>query len=53
MEIREPERLTPVVGEADVIVVGSGPGGLSAAIAAARAGVSVILIERFGCFGAT
>ena len=51
MEIREPERLTPVVGEADVIVVGSGPGGLSAAIAAARAGVSVILIERFGCFG--
>ena len=51
MEIREPERLTPVVGEADVIVVGSGPGGLSAAIAAARTGVSVILIERFGCFG--
>ena len=51
MEIREPERLTPVVGEADVVVVGSGPGGLSAAIAAARAGVSVILIERFGCFG--
>ena len=37
MEIREPERLTPVVGEADVIVVGSGPGGLSAAIAAATA----------------
>ena len=34
-----------------MIVVGSGPGGLSAAIAAARAGVSVILIERFGCFG--
>ena len=27
MEIKEPERLTPVVGEADVIVVGSGPGG--------------------------
>ena len=26
MEIREPERLTPVVGEADVIVVGSGQG---------------------------
>ena len=51
MEIREPERLTPVVCEADVIVVGSGPGGLSAAIAAARSGVSVILIERFGCFG--
>ena len=51
MEIREPERLTPVVAEADVVVVGSGPGGLSAAIAAARAGVSVILIERFGCFG--
>lgn len=32
-------------------MVGSGPGGLAAAVAAARAGVSVALAERFGCFG--
>jgi hypothetical protein len=31
--------------------VGSGPGGLAAALAAARAGVDVALVERFGCFG--
>ena len=31
--------------------MGSGPGGLSAAITAARAGVDVCLIERYGCFG--
>ena len=40
-----------VIKETDVLVVGSDPGGLSAALAAARAGVSVILVERFGCFG--
>jgi FAD dependent oxidoreductase len=35
----------------DVLVVGGGPGGLSAAIAASRAGVRTMLIERYGCFG--
>lgn len=34
-----------------MLVVGSGPGGLGAALAAARAGVDVALVERFGCFG--
>lgn len=50
-QITEPERRTDVVLETDVVVIGSGPGGLSAAMAAARAGVEVALVERFGCFG--
>ena len=49
--ITEPARETPVVHRADVLVVGSGPGGLAAALAAARAGADVALVERFGCFG--
>ncbi|KJZ18446.1 hypothetical protein TW80_13430 [Loktanella sp. S4079] len=40
-----------MIHETDVLVVGSGPGGLAAAIAAARCGVQVTLLERFGCFG--
>ena len=41
----------PVIAEADVLVVGGGPGGLGASVMAARAGASVILAERCGILG--
>lgn len=49
--ISEPARTLEVVLETDVLVVGSGPGGLAAALAAARAGVRTALVDRNGCFG--
>ncbi|HEY1701139.1 MAG TPA: FAD-dependent oxidoreductase [Trebonia sp.] len=49
--LREPARQTPVLGEYDVVVVGGGPAGITAAAAAARAGRSTILIERYGYLG--
>ena len=49
--ISEGPRSTPVLCETEVLVVGGGPGGLAAALAAARAGAQTMLLDRFGCFG--
>ena len=50
-KIAEVARSVDVILETDVLVVGSGPGGLAAALAAARAGAKTALIDRNGCFG--
>ena len=47
----EPSREVPLVEDADVIVCGAGPAGVSAAISAARAGARVRLFEWRGCLG--
>ena len=41
------------IASVDVVVVGSGSAGSSAAIAAAREGASVLLLERYGFLGGT
>jgi glycine/D-amino acid oxidase-like deaminating enzyme len=49
--IREPERRTPILKQTQVLVVGGGSAGVSAAVAAARAGAEVTLVERYGSLG--
>ena len=49
--IIEPERAVPVVAETDVVVLGGGPAGIAAAVAAARNGARTILVERYGFLG--
>jgi hypothetical protein len=48
---REEARDIPVSHRADVVVVGGGVAGVSAAIAAARTGADTLLIERYGALG--
>ena len=49
--VREPERDTPVHAVADVLVVGGGPAGCAAALAARRLGAEVLLVERYNHLG--
>lgn len=46
-----PAENAPLVADADVIVCGAGPAGVTAAICAARAGAKVRLFEWRGCLG--
>jgi FAD dependent oxidoreductase len=49
--IFEPARQTPLYGAFDVVVLGGGPAGITAASAAARLGQRTLLIERYGFLG--
>jgi hypothetical protein len=49
--IKEPARDIPVVETADVLVIGGGPSGVAAAIAASRTGARTILAERYNHLG--
>ena len=48
---REETRELPITSRADVVVVGGGVAGVSAAIASARTGVDTLLVERYGALG--
>lgn len=51
MEWIKEERRIPVISDVDVLVAGGGVAGVSAAIAAARLGAKVLLVERYGFLG--
>lgn len=48
---RKIRKIAPLAGKYDVVVVGGGPAGFIAAIAAARKGAKTAIIERYGFFG--
>lgn len=49
--IKEAAGQTPIVDRSDVVVVGGGPAGISAAVSAARNGAKVTLLERYPYLG--
>lgn len=51
IDVIEYRRQVPVRDEVDVLVVGGGPAGIAAAMAAARGGARTMLIERYGFLG--
>jgi len=51
LSVSEAKREIPVKEKVDVLVVGGGTAGVTAAISAARLGVKTIVIERYGFLG--
>jgi anaerobic glycerol-3-phosphate dehydrogenase len=51
LSVTEAAREIPVFAETDVLVVGGGPAGTAAAVAARRVGAEVMLVERYNHLG--
>ncbi|GAB6928172.1 FAD-dependent oxidoreductase [Paenibacillus sp. JCM 10914] len=49
--VRQPAQDIPLYASIDVLVAGGGPAGIGAALAAARCGASVLLVEQRGYLG--
>jgi hypothetical protein len=49
--INEPARQIPILAETDVLIIGGGPAGTAAAIAASRTGAETYLVERYNHLG--
>jgi FAD dependent oxidoreductase len=49
--ITEQAREIEICREADVVVVGGGPGGIGSALSATRSGADTVLVERYGHLG--
>ncbi len=49
--IREINTEIPILDQVDVLVVGGGPAGVAAALAAARRGAKTCIVEQFNCLG--